>query len=250
MDDEITFCLFLGYPRSGHSLVGALLDAHPHMVVAHEAQALRIMLKGYTVRQMYAVIIQTAHVQATCGCMFNEYSYAVLGQWQGRFDMVKVLGDKDGEDTTNFLMDDPNLLDRVADFVQMPLKLIHVVRNPFDNIASIYRRAVQFKENKTLNMSIEHYFGLAKTVRATLATLRYPLHEMRHEDFVDDPVGGLKALCTFLGVEPLENYLHACAGIVRESPNPSRLKITWQPEQKAAVAARIKEFDFLHGYSF
>ena len=28
-DDLKTYCMFLGYPRSGHSLIGALLDAHP-----------------------------------------------------------------------------------------------------------------------------------------------------------------------------------------------------------------------------
>ena len=27
---------FVGYPRSGHSIVGALMDAHPHVVIPHE----------------------------------------------------------------------------------------------------------------------------------------------------------------------------------------------------------------------
>jgi hypothetical protein len=30
------FCLFIGYPRSGHRLIGALLDAHPDVAIAHE----------------------------------------------------------------------------------------------------------------------------------------------------------------------------------------------------------------------
>jgi hypothetical protein len=30
------FALFVGYPRSGHSLIGSLLNAHPDMVIAHE----------------------------------------------------------------------------------------------------------------------------------------------------------------------------------------------------------------------
>jgi hypothetical protein len=33
--DVHAFCLFDGYSRSGHSLVGALLDAHPKITIAH-----------------------------------------------------------------------------------------------------------------------------------------------------------------------------------------------------------------------
>ena len=31
-----TFVMFIGYPRSSHSLVGAILDAHPEIVIPHE----------------------------------------------------------------------------------------------------------------------------------------------------------------------------------------------------------------------
>jgi len=34
------FVLFVGYPRSGHSLVGSLIDAHPHAIIAHEVKIL------------------------------------------------------------------------------------------------------------------------------------------------------------------------------------------------------------------
>ena len=30
------FVLFVGYPRSGHSIVASLLDAHPNVVIAQE----------------------------------------------------------------------------------------------------------------------------------------------------------------------------------------------------------------------
>ena len=35
------FVMFIGYPRSGHSIVGSLMDAHPHMVIANEFMLLR-----------------------------------------------------------------------------------------------------------------------------------------------------------------------------------------------------------------
>ena len=41
IDGIKTFVMFIGYPRSGHSIVGSLMDAHPHMVIANEFLLLR-----------------------------------------------------------------------------------------------------------------------------------------------------------------------------------------------------------------
>ena len=30
------FFIFFGYPRSGHTILGALVDAHPNMVISHQ----------------------------------------------------------------------------------------------------------------------------------------------------------------------------------------------------------------------
>lgn len=35
-DQLKTFVLFCGFPRSGQSLVGAIMDAHPHMTIPHD----------------------------------------------------------------------------------------------------------------------------------------------------------------------------------------------------------------------
>ena len=36
IEEVKTFVLFVGFARSGHSIVGTLLDAHPDIVIAHE----------------------------------------------------------------------------------------------------------------------------------------------------------------------------------------------------------------------
>jgi hypothetical protein len=45
-DDVKAFLLFIGYPRSGHTLIGSLLDAHQNMAVANEYNVLK-HLKRY-----------------------------------------------------------------------------------------------------------------------------------------------------------------------------------------------------------
>ena len=36
IDNVQVFFIFLGYPRSGHTILGALMDAHPNIVVSHQ----------------------------------------------------------------------------------------------------------------------------------------------------------------------------------------------------------------------
>ena len=45
------YCMFIGYPRSGHSLIGALLDAHPNIIIAHELNDLRYFARGFSKRK-------------------------------------------------------------------------------------------------------------------------------------------------------------------------------------------------------
>ena len=51
------YCMFVGYPRSGHSLVGSLLDAHPNMIIANELNALDLFQKGVNQRTIYYYLL-------------------------------------------------------------------------------------------------------------------------------------------------------------------------------------------------
>src|SRR6202008_4245050 len=55
------FCLFVGYPRSGHSIVGAMLNAHRDAVIAHELVAAPLILNDCTREELYSRILARAH---------------------------------------------------------------------------------------------------------------------------------------------------------------------------------------------
>ena len=44
IDGVKKFVFFVGHPRSGHSIVGSFMDAHPNMVIAHEFMLFRQLL--------------------------------------------------------------------------------------------------------------------------------------------------------------------------------------------------------------
>src|SRR5215207_8273627 len=93
-DGVETYCMFLGYPHSGHSLIGSLLDAHPNAIVAHELDALKFVRAGFGKHQLYELLLDNSRRFAQRRREWNGYGYEVPRQWQGRFNEVRVIGDK------------------------------------------------------------------------------------------------------------------------------------------------------------
>ena len=98
-----TILFFIGYPRSRHSLLGSLLDAHPHMVVSDESMAfprwkgILKWRKNVSVYQFYDTLFRDSKRAVTqgrrsrvqIGSVVNktsEYGYHVPHQWQGNYD--------------------------------------------------------------------------------------------------------------------------------------------------------------------
>ena len=246
-DAVSTYCMFIGYPRSGHSLVGALLDAHPQIVIAHEADALKYLESGFGKAGIYSVLLSKARDFADSGSTWSGYSYKVPDQWNGRFENLRVIGDKKGGKSTRRLTDSPDLLPSLQRTLNVPLKLLHVIRNPYDNISTICRR----RRGHDLAAAVDFYFRLCET-NAQVRQLVDAKHviEIRLESVIEDPRRALRELCAFVGVEPSNDYLEACSSIVFKSPRRSRHDVQWSDELKRTVADQIERFPFLHGYRY
>ena len=241
------YCMFVGYPRSGHSLVGAMLDAHPDIVIAHELDTLRYLRAGCGKYELFDLLLRKSKRFAQQGSVWSGFSFAVPGQWQGRYRKLLVIGDKKGGASTRALSDNPALLERLGCTLGLEMRFIHIVRNPFDNVASILGRQLG---GPALMDSIGFYERLCETNRRLRASLGEQLVELRHERIVADPRAALAGLCRFLGVEAPEDYLEACASVVRKAPRCTRFDIDWPAPARALVEALIARFPFLYGYGF
>jgi SAM-dependent methyltransferase len=240
-DDVETFCLFVGYPRSGHSLVGALLNAHRHAVIAHELDVARLVLAGGDRDTIFAQVLARAAWFDLRGNTSN-YRYQVPNQWQGRFERLRVVGDKRGGSAALAIEEHPDLLARLAAAVRVPLRLIHVVRHPLDNIA-----AIALWHRWSVDESIAYYFRLCR-VTAGLTAERGDITAVHHEELVAAPRAALVQLCAFLRLEPESAYLADCESLVAEAPRPTRRHVDWSGAQLAEVARRSAEHPFLARY--
>ena len=243
-DIKTTF-LFIGYQRSGHSIIGSFLDAHPNVVCSHEQHFMRYVLARFSLPQIYSLIIANSR-RRRGRRISGHYSYDVPGQWQGKFRCLKAVGDKQGEGTTLALGRRPWLLDRLLRPSSSRMKFIHIVRNPYDNIATIAKR-----NNISLEHAAEYYFSLCSINKGIISRIsEEDFLEIKHENFVHATTANLSAICNHLGVDAESGYLNDCARLVYASPHKSRLAASWSRELKKLVEYRVESFPFLHGYVF
>ena len=244
-DKVATFCLFIGYPRSGHSLVGAMLNAHRNAVISHELDALRLVLAGCTRDELYSRILARAAWFNLKGNRSN-YSYQFPNQWQGRFTTLRVIGDKRGGSAAQLVGRHPDLLERLRAAVGVPLLLVHVVRNPFDNISAIARW-----HGLSLDESVDFYFSHCDTTGDLDGSADgREVITIRHEDLIKSPEKTLARLCDFLGLDHDPAYLADCTSIVFPKPTQPRQRTAWTAARVAEVERRAKRYPFLGGYSF
>ncbi len=240
--------VFIGYPRSGHSLIGSLLDAHSEVVLAHELDLFRYVEARFSREALTALLVDSSRRFTARGREWTGYSYAVPGSAQGSYETLRVLGDKMGGSTTLRLGAAPELLDRLRDTFEVPVKVLHIVRNPFDNIATLTRRE---QVGPTLDANLAHYRRLCE-INADLSD-RIPAEdhlELRHETLLKSPRETLRRLVEHIGRVADEDFLDRTTALVSPSPHRSRERIQWSAEARAAVEAMIEQFRFLRGYRF
>jgi hypothetical protein len=246
LPDIECFCFFVGYARSGHSLIGSALNAHPEIVISHELDVLHFIHKGFRRSQLFSLILERDRDFEAIGRVWTGYEYNVPHQFQGRFDRLRVIGDKKGGRTAFLLGQRPELLDQVRTTVGVPIRVIHVTRNPFDNVVAHASR-----QHWSISETIDWY---EKRCRASAQTsMRLDPDELRlvpYESFTEEPQRWLSELCRFLGVDAQESYLRDCASIVRPSSAGRRHSIAWEPTDRRRVDELIEKYDFLQRYSF
>jgi len=241
-----TYCMFIGYQKSGKTLTASLLDAHPNMVFADELGVLKYVYAGFSQKQIYALLLENSRAFTKTGRRDEADAFVVANQWQGRFGKLSVIGDNHGEAAVLRLRARPWLLGRLRKIMNIKIRVIHVVRNPYDNIAAMLKR-----RNLTIEEKSNYYFSLCETVTNIRQQLNSDeLFEFRYESLIAEPERILKELCFFLGAESGDNYIRDCAAAIFKSPRKPRYDAPWGRESITTVKEKMSLFSFLKGYSY
>lgn len=242
------YCMFLGCPRSGHTLVSALMDSHPNMIISNELDALKFFAKGFSKQQVYYLILEQSKADAKTGRNPGGYSYKIPNQGQASFNQLKVIGDKHAPLTTTRLCMEPTLLESLYNKVGVPIKFIHVIRNPYDNIKTI---ATKDFGGLKLEVAMELYFLLCKQVISIKERIEPSnILNVRHESLIQNSQKILEEISDFLGVDTPKSYIENCSQIIYKSPHKSRQEAKWNEHLINTIRENIDKYDFLKNYEY
>lgn len=247
-------CLFVGHGRSGGSIVGALLNAHRNIVMSNELNALRRLRLGLNEQQMYRLIYVISRRQAGRGSKGGGgYSYRVEDQWQGRHQNLIVIGDRKAGATSYEIISDLASMEILDRKVSLRKRFIHVVRNPFNAIATTFLKTLSTRDEDPsahLRREVRNFFVRCTAVCSVQSRFGVDaVHFVHHESLIENPAEQLAQICEFLGVEAYPDYLTDCAAIVSKNPHETWQAIEWPPDLLELVPAEMRRFPWLHRYS-
>lgn len=237
-------CLMTSFPRSGTTLLGAMLDAHPGILAADE----HTVFPSLVIPSMIAACGGTP---AEGGERLDGLDPGDLKTWRARyFEAHEATA---GEALNGRLLIDKNpaLTLFIPFFLRLfpGARIIVPLRDPRDVILSC------LFEYFPLNPNSLAYLQLDTAVRRICLDLGIWLrlremlpddcwHETRYEDLVTDPETCLRDLTTFLGLaaEPAMLDYHRTADSARRIPNaPTYAEVSKPPHQNSVARWRHHE---------
>lgn len=245
------YCAFVGQPRSGHSVLGALINAHRNALVSHNLDALDYLRAGVAPDDLFSLILERDRWLADQDREIGGYSYDVPGLWTGYVEELRVIGDKRAGATSRHLMEDPTLLRDLPARVGLPVSVIHHVRNPWDNIASIAARE-GIARGRSLPELADYYFSLLDAAQRGIAAVGSETRVLRtyHEDLIREPKAELRGVFALLDLPVGAAFLDDAARFLHAKPRPTRHAADWPAGLVDSIAERAQAYEFLDRYSF
>lgn len=250
MTDLKYFCLFIGYPYSGHSLVGSIIDAHPNAVISHELHIGRLVKKGFSKEKIFSMIILNSMSYAEHERRWNNYTYAIPDEWNGRYSSIQVIGDKKGGKSTKLFTNKTEVFDIVDTNFGIPVKYIHVIRNPYDMVSTFYRKTKSAGEDK-LKKNIEKCLIQIERVEKLRKEIK-PENwlDFYYEQFLLDTAASIQSLFRFFELETPSGFIENCMKILYKKPHHSRFDILWKDEDIEYFSRELSLFSRFSCYSY
>ena len=293
VDGVERFVSFIGYGKSGHSFIGAIMDAHPNIVIGHEYHVLRKCLppkqkKLQSKADIFNSLYNNSYSQCINGVrseirMTNGtkkgnpvsirkgYNLHINMKWQGSFSQLRVVGDKDGGALGVAFAKHPKqaaeCFNLLKETLNIPVVMIHVVRNPFDVMATrlawknnFWNTREMVLEGKKLRLENEEILNDAANVFHSAQAIYEALNstamkdlkvvEIHIESFIRNPREHIHKICEALGVPCPMEYVEACTEKTFSNFSYSRQIIVWDNHVVESILTRMKSYPFFSSYTF
>lgn len=258
-----SLCLFCCHGQSGHTVLAAILDAHPKIALAEESHfAKKIFFKNRTLESLIEGVKASSNQQARkakepnvkYSYGSNRYTFGRITPYQGFQNTTEVIGDKTGWDIPSlcFEHNKPNCMSKIQRKSELPVKVIHLVRNPFDVIASWHLGSIESrkKSDQTIEQCIDRFGMYANAMQTVLYNYDYKDKILvSNESLIAHPESTINRLCDYLEVERNEELVNNASKILFKSPRKKSDRVKWTTDQTLTIKQLIRTYPFLREYS-
>ncbi|MBA7522251.1 hypothetical protein ES705_14369 [subsurface metagenome] len=247
------FCIFIGYPRSGSSIIGSIIDSHKNALISHELNILDYYLRGYTQNQIFYLIKRNSRIFKHLNRLSAGYPGIIPNQWNGEFSKICLIGDKRAGGSSKIVFENPKILISFQNSLKINLKILHVIRNPFDIIATEAKGGTFINKEITeqdIWNKIDFFFQKLDTISILKSRNQYDILDIKLEELIRNPKNMIERILDFLELENYNKYIEDCTKILFKDPHITRYTIPWASEQINKINLEIKKYSILKGYTY
>jgi hypothetical protein len=242
-----TLCVLVGNRQGGRALVANILDAHPEAVVAPGADVVATLVQQDPASWdreavIGALVRESEERQAARGEPDPSQPFQAANH-SGRFTELHLVGITRGERIIDGWRRDPELLHQMAERLGVTVRVVHVYRNPWDQIALLMPR----EGEKTIG----RYFARANAIAQLKEAAPVAVHDIRLESLRRDADREIPALTEFLGLSSPTAYVARWDHLLLRSgrqPAEPRKSQEWTRRQALSIRRRVAKFPWLEPY--
>ena len=267
------FVLLTGFHRRQDGVVGTLLNAHPHAVIAPVPKlVLDLEAKSYYTdserSQFYNFIgkfafsrarnaMKKMHTSASDNVEQWRYGH-IPGLFAGVNDgHVNVYGVDMGETLTAVWNKDSRKVSLATTalhaLVNIPIVVVHEVHHPYDSIALMacdYMFANRSLPHQVaLHKAVGRYFSLAQSLASFSKNhTNIKAHFVHGYQLEDEPEKTLTKACAHLGMFCSKTFTTQSASVVAKNISQTRHAFVWSKDMLNSIQKKLQQFSFLRHY--
>ncbi len=237
------YVIFMRYKRSGSALLANLIDAHPNAIFVRNEEMFGTFQRFDSPEKLFGHLRQQARRYHNKPFSANGYSYPIEGV--GVAVDPLVIGHKSSTRRYLPVAESPEKLAEFQKAVDLPLKFLHLVRSPRDQVNARWQQKEFRRIAAPLDELIQHVGEQTEGNAKMRAQAGKEYHQVHYEDLKEHPVATMAAVCHFLGLPVEGDHLLRCKELVFQTPEKEAT--TWTKESKAKVVALCDKYPEFYG---
>lgn len=236
------YVVFMRYKRSGSALLANLLDAHPNAIFVRNEELYGKYDKYGSPKKIYNHLYNSSKRYRNKPFSANGYKYPIDGV--GYVENPLVIGHKSSTRRYLPVANSQKRLDEFQRAVDLPLKFLHLVRNPYDQVNARWQQ----KEFRRIKAPVDELIAHVREQtqgNAKMRAMAEDYHQVHYEDLQQHTVSTVAAVCDFLTIPVLSKHLAACKELVYQGDE--KKATTWTKKNEEEIFALCNDYPEFYG---